>query len=67
MEWISVEDALPYPDKTVLVCDQLNSFVSLGKLKEDQEDFIFELMYIESVEIDSFVTHWMSLPEPPEE
>lgn len=64
-EWISVEEELPYPNEVVLVCDQLNAFVSLGKLKEEGQDFSFKLMYIEAMEIDSFVTHWMNFPPPP--
>ncbi len=64
MEWIEVSEDLPEFGMKVLVCDKFNSFVSMGRLIEvqDEENPIFEMMNIEKVEGDSVITHWMSLP-----
>lgn len=68
MEWISVDDRLPFTDEVVLCCDIFSHFISLGKIVEqDEDEFRFELMYCENFEIDSSPTHWMPLPEPPKE
>ena len=63
-EWISIEDFLPDPGQIVLVCDVFNSFVTLGRFDGMDE---FELMNIDNVEIDSYITHWMPLMKPPED
>ena len=63
-DWISIEDQeLPPVGEVVLVCDEYNSFVSLGRATEDGE---FELMWVSEIEVDSNVTHWMPLPKLPE-
>lgn len=66
MEWINLEQQLPPMNEPVLVCDELNEFVSMGKMIENIEvtgDVIFEMMYIEHVDADSIITHWMPLPK----
>ena len=68
MEWVKIEDDLPDNEDIVLVCDKLNEFVSLGRYLEEEDGiYQFELMHIDRVEIDSFITHWMPLPNPPKE
>ena len=64
-EWIHVEDKLPNPEEIVLVCDELNNFVSLGRLKDLGDDYCFHVMHIDRIEIDSETTHWMPLPKSP--
>lgn len=63
-EWIRIQDFLPDCGQTVLVCDEYNSFVTLGRFDGIDQ---FELMNIDDVEIDSCITHWMPLPKPPED
>jgi hypothetical protein len=65
MEWINAEDDLPENGDIVLVCDQFNDFVSLGRMIDNDDDYSFELMYIDLVEIDTCPTHWMPLPTAP--
>ena len=63
MQWISVEDRLPERNKTVLVhvvgsdWDEPDSYISTDKLLPEGLWAIYHLS----------VTHWMPLPEPPEE
>lgn len=66
MEWISVQDHLPPIGEVILCCDMLNEFVSLGRMTlEDNGEFgCFELMWIDEVQLDAHVTHWMLRPEP---
>ncbi len=65
MDWIRVEEDLPAHGDIVLICDEFNSFVSLGKYVEDGDEFYFYLMSIDKVEFDSQITHWTTLPELP--
>ncbi len=67
MEWIKVEEDLPIVDSIVLACDELNSFVSLAKYRDHEDEYWFDLMYVDEVEIDSIVTHWMPIPKLPQE
>jgi len=72
MNWISIKDKLPEIEKYVLVCYKNNVFQ--GYLDEWEHDncwYIFsgsftldEVDY--NIKLDE-VTHWMPLPEPPEE
>ncbi len=62
MNWIDVNDEYPCINECVLCFDDQNEFISIGRLVED---FVFELMYIEKVEGDSVITHWMPLPDGP--
>lgn len=67
-KWVSVKDRLPEISKNVLLCYELICFdrkypdIFIGYLKDNKiwrigkEDFIFES-----------ITHWMPLPEPPED
>lgn len=61
--WISVKDRLPETDDTVLVCLQRGGY-ELGFYSDDSWRSLY-LSYFETKELD--VTHWMPLPEPPEE
>lgn len=61
--WISIEDELPPNGKIVLCCDMYNTFVSLGRYWEHEG--IFDLLSLDSIEIDTAATHWMWLPTLP--
>lgn len=63
-KWISFDDYIPEDDRRILVCDNLSGFVSFGKYFEEENRF--ELMNIEKIEYDSQLTHWMPLPDVPE-
>ena len=63
--WINVEEYLPQAGELVLCADILNNFISLGKLIDNDDEYCFQLMNIENVEIDSVITHWMELPSLP--
>jgi hypothetical protein len=65
MEWIKTEEYLPEDKQIVLTCDIYNSFVTMAKYLE--EDYVFELMYIQDIEQDSFPSHWMPLPNLPKD
>ena len=66
MQWIEIAEDPPDMGIKVLVCDEFNSFVSLGRMVEvtDDDEPIFEMMNIEGIEIDTVPTHWMPLPLP---
>ena len=66
MKWISMEDEWPENGKVVLCADELNSFVSLGQYRDDDDEDYFNLMWIADVEGDTVITHWMPLPPAPE-
>lgn len=61
MEWIPVTEDLPDLNDIVLVCDEFNDFVSIGKVIKDQDYYRFILMNVEKIEGDTEVTHWMPL------
>lgn len=69
-EWISVKDRLPEIGVEVLICDVngSNGFRDVWSLELDEEygDVCWEGKDGCWYSPDS-VTHWMSLPEPPEE
>ena len=64
-DWISLEHLLPENNQIVLCCDVLNKFVSLGRYLLEKDEL--ELMFIDKVQIDSVITHWMPLPLLPKE
>lgn len=57
-DWISVKDRLPEPLEDVLVC-YAGGIVGIDWVYHDMR-FAYENIY-------GGVTHWMPLPEPPEE
>ena len=57
-EWISVKDRLPEPLANVLVCYE-SGRVDIAWVYRDPR-FAYESLY-------GIATHWMPLPEPPEE
>lgn len=65
MEWINMQDEKPPNEITVLCCDIYNYFTSIGMYIESEDEFI--LMYVEKIQEDTQITHWMPLPEPPKE
>lgn len=70
MQWIDIEKTDEYPkhNEIVLVADKYSNFVTLARYIEIDEDrFEFEIMFIDEVEIDSLVTHWMKCPQPPKD
>lgn len=58
MEWISVKDRLPEPNQDVLAIHS-EGIIDINFL-DHYTGFLFENLYGE-------ITHWMPLPEPPEE
>lgn len=60
--WISVEEAIPSPDDTVLLLDSRKNIQS-GYLDGDALVFIYTDTddWID----DGIITHWQPLPEPP--
>lgn len=68
MQWIDIEETEEYPKhrEIVLVADKYNDFVTLGRFIEiGENNFEFQLMFIDEVEVDSQITHWMKCPQPP--
>lgn len=71
MKWIRIEDKLPSDRQIILVIDEVSGIISLAKFREFDEpsnfeiDDIFEVMNIDPLEIDYYVTHWMPLPDKP--
>ena len=57
MKWISVRDRLPENGLTVLL---------YSKIDEIQTGWLSGLSFETSYDCISDVTHWMPLPEPPE-
>lgn len=67
-EWIDIDQRFPNFNENVLVYDEISNVISLGKLiKDEDNEEVFYMMFLEDVEIDSNVTHWMPLPQPPKE
>jgi len=67
MNWIKMEEDQPEIGSIVLCCDMYNTFISLGRYVDVDDENEFDLMLIDNIEIDSVITHWMPLPKPPEE
>jgi hypothetical protein len=62
-EWISVKDELPEPNEIYLVhCPSWSDDECAVCLFENGKWY-----YDHDSEINSYVTHWMPLPEPPKE
>lgn len=62
-KWIDSEEFVPPHQEIVLVADEFNEFVTLGRYDITKD--LFLVMNIDLVEIDSQVTHWMPLPKLP--
>lgn len=64
MEWISVKDGLPKTFKTVLVYSKTN-----GVRSDYLRYVVNNVFYFNGTPdlLDTEVTHWMPLPEPPEQ
>jgi hypothetical protein len=68
MNWIKVEEYIPDNNKINLVCDYISEIISLAKYQEDEdENGVFMVMNMIDIPIDYNVTHWMPLPEAPNE
>lgn len=63
MEWISVKDRLPQKYSNVLIYTSFG-YVTNGMWVPYKNIFVYDRGY--ELEKDE-VTHWMPLPEPPEE
>jgi hypothetical protein len=62
MNWISLEEHLPEPEEIIILADYINEIVSLGRMREDDENMYFEFMGLEDMQNDCVATHWMPLP-----
>lgn len=62
MQWIKCSDRLPKKHQTVLVADRFGNVFS--GIYYNGKNFITRHTFGDTV---SAVTHWMPLPEPPEE
>lgn len=73
MEWTKVEDKLPKDKQIILVIDNISKVISMARFREFDEpekfetEDMFEVMNIFELEIDYSVTHWMPLPNAPED
>ena len=59
MEWISVDKELPEKESKVLCCFERSIGINRGS------DFNVETYYWNDYWEKSGITHWMPLPEPP--
>ena len=63
VKWISVKDALPKDTDYVLVYDSNNGFYNIDRLLNDGTWLGVSGYYT----VDVIATHWMPLPEPPDD
>lgn len=69
-EWISVKERLPSVKKDVLMYYASSDNMAVGFLFETDEDMTFWRAYTDAgwtTDCDESPSHWMPLPEPPEE
>jgi hypothetical protein len=63
MEWIKVSDKLPEFSRTVLL--YWNEVICIGSCEEYGDGYQFTDGHIDDTY--DYVTHWMPLPEPPQQ
>lgn len=61
--WINVDERKPEPFETVLLCGK--DWIGYGVYRKDQDCFVMHPI-VGKIEKKGSVTHWMSLPSPPE-
>jgi hypothetical protein len=59
MEWINIDDKLPEIDEFVLFCSSDNGYMGVDHIDKDMNPFDWINMHM--------ITHWMPLPEPPDD
>lgn len=66
IDWISLDDEQPHINDEVLICDELNDFVTLGMIVSiDENDApTFMVPNDAAIPIDANITHWMPKPYP---
>lgn len=65
MSWISVTERRPKDDRDVLFYDSRYDDIELGKFMSTQNGW--HPMWADVSIASEYVTHWMELPEPPEQ
>lgn len=69
MEWISVKERMPEPEKPVLVFDDFGDMTTAYLHNYSWGTTDWHLCetgsYADDADVDGTVTHWMPLPEPP--
>jgi hypothetical protein len=61
MNWIDVKDRLP--EHGILTSSYVLTINSYGHI--DCLDFIYKNWYKDNIPEETYITHWMPLPEPP--
>lgn len=64
MEWVKCSDTMPHDNQSVLVCidgrEVWDGFTYHDESGEFVDDYCMSL-------VDEIITHWMPIPNPPEE
>ncbi len=64
-EWIT--EYLPSHNEIILVVDSMTGIISLARFREEEEDTFFDIMNLVEIDPDYCVTHWMNIPDPPQQ
>jgi hypothetical protein len=65
--WITLESETPPDEQLILVCDEISKFMSIARLSV--EDMELDIAGLGKMDIprDLAITHWMPLPEFPQQ
>lgn len=65
MEWIKITEKKPKDDETVLVIHNKMKTIPMVAYYDEQEDVFLCIQLLNTCPL--LITHWMSLPESPED